>query len=236
MKRQRGRGRRSGGGNNNPNKHFESNGPDVKIRGSAQQILDKYQQYARDAQSSGDRVNAENYLQHAEHYYRVLAELKPKPKPGQAPDGEGQKPETTGEDGPQAKSEGEDGLKRENNRGRGRGRQRRDRDEQKPEDEMVDGEEMVSKADASAPEETAKEAPAKTAPSDEADAPVAEEKPKRRRTYKKRTPDPETGEAGEDGVMKTLSRGRKKAPPKADKVEADMPEPADIADASASEG
>jgi len=81
MKRQRGRGRRSGGGNNNPNKHFESNGPDVKIRGSAQQILDKYQQYARDAQSSGDRVNAENYLQHAEHYYRVLAAMKPAEKP-----------------------------------------------------------------------------------------------------------------------------------------------------------
>ena len=46
MKRQRGRNRRSGGGGNNPNRHYESNGPDVKIRGSAQQVLEKYLQYA----------------------------------------------------------------------------------------------------------------------------------------------------------------------------------------------
>jgi hypothetical protein len=51
----------------------ESNGPDVKIRGSAQQIAEKYATLARDAQSSGDRVMAENYLQHAEHYNRIIA-------------------------------------------------------------------------------------------------------------------------------------------------------------------
>jgi hypothetical protein len=70
MKRQRGRGRKSSG----PNQHrnFESNGPDIKIRGSASNVYDKYQQLARDAASSGDRVAAENYLQHAEHYFRVL--------------------------------------------------------------------------------------------------------------------------------------------------------------------
>ena len=70
---------RSGGGNNNrksPNpltRNYESNGPDVKIRGSAQQIAEKYAQLARDAQASGDRVMAENYLQHAEHYNRIIA-------------------------------------------------------------------------------------------------------------------------------------------------------------------
>jgi hypothetical protein len=52
---------------------FESNGPDVKVRGTAQQIADKYLQLARDAQSSGDTVMAENYHQHAEHYLRILA-------------------------------------------------------------------------------------------------------------------------------------------------------------------
>jgi len=52
---------------------YESNGPDVKIRGSAQQVADKYAALARDAQSSGDRVMAENYLQHAEHYNRIIA-------------------------------------------------------------------------------------------------------------------------------------------------------------------
>jgi len=52
---------------------YESNGPDVKIRGTASHIAEKYVQLARDAQSSGDPVAAENYLQHAEHYYRIMA-------------------------------------------------------------------------------------------------------------------------------------------------------------------
>ncbi|WP_245468497.1 MULTISPECIES: DUF4167 domain-containing protein, partial [unclassified Mesorhizobium] len=75
----RGRNNNGGGGNQNrkgPNpltRNYESNGPDVKIRGSAQQIAEKYAALARDAQSSGDRVMAENYLQHAEHYNRIIA-------------------------------------------------------------------------------------------------------------------------------------------------------------------
>lgn len=51
---------------------LDSNGPDVKIRGTAAHIYEKYQSLARDAQASGDRIVAENYLQHAEHYYRVM--------------------------------------------------------------------------------------------------------------------------------------------------------------------
>ena len=51
---------------------FESNGPDVKIRGTAHHIAEKYLQLARDAQSSGDPVMAESYLQHSEHYYRII--------------------------------------------------------------------------------------------------------------------------------------------------------------------
>ncbi len=50
-----------------------SNGPEVKIRGSAAHVYEKYLQLARDANSSGDRVMAESYLQHAEHYFRILA-------------------------------------------------------------------------------------------------------------------------------------------------------------------
>ena len=50
---------------------IDSSGPDVKIRGSASQIVEKYLALARDASTSGDRVRAENYLQHADHYYRV---------------------------------------------------------------------------------------------------------------------------------------------------------------------
>ena len=52
---------------------FESNGPDVKIRGNPSHIAEKYVQLARDAQSSGDPVAAENYYQHAEHYNRLIA-------------------------------------------------------------------------------------------------------------------------------------------------------------------
>ncbi|MBZ9997786.1 DUF4167 domain-containing protein [Mesorhizobium sp. BH1-1-4] len=85
-RRMRGRNNNGGGGGNNNNnnnnnrkgpnpltRNYESNGPDVKIRGSAQQIAEKYATLARDAHSSGDRVMAENYLQHAEHYNRIIA-------------------------------------------------------------------------------------------------------------------------------------------------------------------
>ena len=69
-KRVRGRTRK---GPNPLTRSYESNGPDVKIRGSAMHVAEKYVQLARDAQSAGDRVMAENYLQHAEHYFRIIA-------------------------------------------------------------------------------------------------------------------------------------------------------------------
>src|SRR5690242_14134464 len=72
QKRMRGRGnhRKS----QNPlTRVYESNGPDVKIRGTASHIAEKYMQLARDAQGSGDPVAAENYFQHAEHYFRLIA-------------------------------------------------------------------------------------------------------------------------------------------------------------------
>lgn len=71
-KRLRGRGT----GRKNVNvrsQNFESNGPDVKVRGNAQQVVEKYLQLARDASSAGDRITAESYLQHAEHYYRLMS-------------------------------------------------------------------------------------------------------------------------------------------------------------------
>src|SRR6195256_4071358 len=85
-KRMRGRNHGHGGGghtHNNNNNHrknhnpmsrvYESNGPDVKIRGNPAHIAEKYIQLARDAQTSGDPISAENYYQHAEHYYRLIA-------------------------------------------------------------------------------------------------------------------------------------------------------------------
>ena len=80
-KRMRGRNRK---GPNPLTRSFESNGGDVKIRGTALHIAEKYVQLSRDASSSGDRVAAENYLQHAEHYYRILAAAQaqmPQPQP-----------------------------------------------------------------------------------------------------------------------------------------------------------
>ena len=68
----RGRSRGAGKRPNSSRHVFESNGPDTKVRGTPQQILDKYLTLARDAQTSGDRVLAESYLQFAEHYFRVM--------------------------------------------------------------------------------------------------------------------------------------------------------------------
>src|SRR4028119_2102037 len=74
-RRMRGRNRNntSSKGPNPLTKSYESNGPDVKIRGTAQHIAEKYSQLARDSQASGDPVAAENYFQHAEHYFRIIA-------------------------------------------------------------------------------------------------------------------------------------------------------------------
>jgi len=90
------RGGRSPGRRGNAhggNRTFESNGPNVKIRGNAAQLFEKYQALARDASATGDRIAAENYLQHAEHYYRLIAAASSAPRPqgggnGQARPGE----------------------------------------------------------------------------------------------------------------------------------------------------
>jgi len=96
-KRMRGRSNNNNNNNNNNRKGqnpltrvYESNGPDVKIRGTANHIAEKYIQLARDSQSNGDPVAAENYYQHAEHYYRLIAlaneqfrQTQPYSQPGQ---------------------------------------------------------------------------------------------------------------------------------------------------------
>jgi len=67
----------------NIHRTIDSNGPDIKIRGNAHHIYEKYLQLARDANSSGDRVMAENYLQHAEHYYRLIMAYQASVQPQQ---------------------------------------------------------------------------------------------------------------------------------------------------------
>jgi hypothetical protein len=79
-KRMRNRNNNNNNNNNNNRRGqnpmtrvYESNGPDIKIRGTASHVAEKYVQLARDARSSGDPVAAENYYQHAEHYFRLIA-------------------------------------------------------------------------------------------------------------------------------------------------------------------
>jgi hypothetical protein len=70
------RNRPGGQGGNVINRVFDSSGPEGKVRGTPQQIIEKYTQLARDAQLSNDRVAAENFQQHAEHYTRLLSEAQ----------------------------------------------------------------------------------------------------------------------------------------------------------------
>lgn len=121
MKRQRGRGRKPGGGgghynnhpNNNyqhnqPNRTMESSGPEVKVRGPASHIHERYLQLARDATAAGDRVLGENYLQHADHYFRLLRAMQPATPPPQ-PQAErfGGEQEFADEGGPENESGGD---------------------------------------------------------------------------------------------------------------------------------
>src|SRR5690349_12540912 len=126
MKRMRGRGHRSGGAGGgggglrhhgggssanggiplNRNHVFDSNGPDLRIRGTAQQLFEKYLQLGRDATSGGDRVMAEGYFQHAEHYFRILNAMNQAAQQGQqnAQNGQqqgGQRRPYNGEEGAQ---------------------------------------------------------------------------------------------------------------------------------------
>ena len=94
------RGRNRPKGPNPLTRSYESNGPDVKIRGTASHIAEKYIQLARDAQGSGDPVAAENYYQHAEHYFRLIAAAQEQLRQNQ-PQQYGQRPEmgaSTGND------------------------------------------------------------------------------------------------------------------------------------------
>ncbi len=80
-----GQNKRNRGRNNNPNnpnnnrprmphrmQTFDSSGPNVKIRGNAYQVFERYVAMAREAASAGDRIAAENFYQHAEHYFRIM--------------------------------------------------------------------------------------------------------------------------------------------------------------------
>jgi len=149
MKRQRGRGRKPGGGGHHnhqggghPNRTMESNGPDTKVRGPASHIYERYLQLARDAASSGDRVLSENYMQHADHYFRLVRQMQPAAPP--PPERFANEPELDGEEEAGGEAEGAEeaaaadggdqpdvefpqGQPQQFERGEGEGRRRRGR-------------------------------------------------------------------------------------------------------------
>jgi hypothetical protein len=108
MKRMRGRNHRPNGGGGggggfrnqqngiplNRNHVFDSSGPEMRVRGTAQQLFEKYTQMARDASSNGDRVTGEAYYQHAEHYFRIISAInQAQGQPaGQPQAGQGERP------------------------------------------------------------------------------------------------------------------------------------------------
>jgi Domain of unknown function (DUF4167) len=120
MKRMRGRNHRHGGGGGggggggsyrhgghqptNRNHVFDSNGPDMRLRGTAQQLFEKYLQLGRDATGAGDRVTAEGYFQHAEHYFRILNAMN------QAQGGQQQHHQRRYQNAPDPAADGPDGM------------------------------------------------------------------------------------------------------------------------------
>jgi len=212
MKRSRGRNRRSGGNNqnnfNNPNRHFESVGPDVKIRGSAQQVLEKYLQYARDAQTSGDRILSEAYFQFAEHYQRIVA------KQQEARDRQQQQQRGGRDDRDQGRRDDRDTSRNDGD------------DDVSDAGDDVEIEARVERREADESSSGGGDDAMRVIDADESDAEASDEGDKggkddsrrgrgRRKPYARRDKD-ETAEAADasdpvDGVMKTLSRGRRKS-------------------------
>src|SRR5690606_9756706 len=134
--------RRGGGGGGNPlSRNYESNGPDVKIRGNAAHIAEKYTQLSRDAASVGDNVMAENYLQHAEHYLRIIlaAHAQYQPRQDQTIDTSADEDEDTEVSASNGASESDAPEAREAE-GNGEEHESRPRRQRRPRRERIEGE------------------------------------------------------------------------------------------------
>jgi uncharacterized protein DUF4167 len=212
----RSRGRNGGRKHVNPlSRSFESNGPDVKVRGNAPHIAEKYMQLARDAQSSGDSVMAENYLQHAEHYFRIVSAAQPNASREDGDDFDDDMPEINSRfSSPQPvnQSQGNDDEgdqpyqqqqpQQQNNNGNGQDRgDRQDRQERQPRPDRPSAEERA-RAQQLAREQAAAAAAAEPAPVVEAAAVDAVEgevegEPRKVRERRPRRRRPAGGDAGD---------------------------------------
>ncbi|MCB1414942.1 MAG: DUF4167 domain-containing protein [Nitratireductor sp.] len=179
--RMRGRGRNKP--SNSLNRNYESNGPDVKIRGNAAHIAEKYTALARDAQSSGDSVIAENYLQHAEHYNRIVLAAQAQRDEAQAnrvrhnDSAQDDQPDINDDDRLEAEGDGdfEDSDRRQANRRNNNGRPPRQRE--------AAGEDEAATAEADGDESPAYDAA--EASGDDADEPAKKPARARRTTRAK---------------------------------------------------
>jgi hypothetical protein len=166
------------------NRVFDSSGPEGKVRGTPQQIIDKYNQLARDAQLSNDRVAFENFQQHAEHYTRMLGEaMREQEQFRQQNQGEGGR--QGGEDRDFGQRDQRDQGRRDDWRGdRGdqpRFEERRNEERREP-DDVIDVAEDEESGLVETPESIAEPEPAGTA--DSAEEPAAARAPRRRRPRK----------------------------------------------------
>jgi Domain of unknown function (DUF4167) len=227
MKRSRGRNRRSGGSNqnshNNPNRHYESVGPDVKIRGSAQQVLDKYQQYARDAQTSGDRILSEAYYQFAEHYQRIVAkQLESKERSQQQ---RNQNRDTRRDD--RDDNDGNDNTHSDSDNSSKQEAEVESRNKRRDEDDRSDRNDDTSEESKSRSDDSSD----RSESSDDSDDKAEKPRPRsRRKPYAKREKSDDAPEGETDGVLKTVSRGRRKAAPKGDDAAQAEAAPAETTD------
>ena len=249
--RQRGRG--NGGNNNRRNQNpltrsYESNGPDVKVRGSAQQVADKYAQLARDAMSAGDRVMAENYLQHAEHYNRIIVTAM-------AQQAEQQRNREERDDRDRSnrfdhQQEGDDPRGRQDERGgddRPSRRRRRRDDDQRDEQTAENADANVDASEAPQPDVDApSEAPRPRRRTRTVELAEGEEAAPRRSRRPRRTARAEEGEAAlgtgdsdaageaplgaEEGLARTVTRTRRRRAPVAEKREAEEMQANDAAE------
>jgi hypothetical protein len=111
----------------NRNQTFDSNGPEVRIRGNAYQVHEKYLTLARDASAAGDRVMSENYLQHAEHYYRIINSMNEAYAQAERQPYDAQQQPSGREGKQQSQQQQRDYAQKDNGRGEGEGREGQDR-------------------------------------------------------------------------------------------------------------
>ncbi|WP_298499794.1 DUF4167 domain-containing protein [uncultured Maritimibacter sp.] len=222
--RSRGKNNRNRSPSNNINRVFDSSGPEGKVRGTPQQIIDKYTQLARDAFLGNDRVAGENFQQHAEHYVRLLAEAqkdaesKRQPHQGQGQnqsdesgDDQGQNAGQSGQNSGQNQSrrDGDNGGHNGGNNGQGDANSRQNRDEQRRREKQArrEQQELFNDPGAAPQPDVIDATSAEDQDSGLVETP--EEKPKKPRTRKPRAKKPE---AESQSDAKAEASGGKETP------------------------